>query len=170
MLVRNRTGVVQVLAGAGIALPPDKWVDIPYDQAVRLYRQRTVDMEMPEDTSDFLWKNAEGTHLYWMSPFSMGDGYATAAENMVHALVGQGLNVHIAACWFVSKYGLRVDTIEMLDRVLPGMMKVGLCMATPGEFKKIPTPYKIGLTMYEADDPLHNLPEWRQSHTIGSQS
>jgi len=34
-------------------------------------------------------------------------------------------------------------------------------MATPGEFKKLPTPYRIGLTMYEADDPLKNLPQWR---------
>jgi SAM-dependent methyltransferase len=35
-------------------------------------------------------------------------------------------------------------------------------MATPGEFKKLPTPYRIGLTMYEADSPLGVHPEWER--------
>jgi len=34
-------------------------------------------------------------------------------------------------------------------------------MATPGEFVKLPTPYKIGLTMYESTNPLENHPEWK---------
>jgi len=35
-------------------------------------------------------------------------------------------------------------------------------MATPGEFRKLMTDYRIGLTMYEADNPLQIHPEWRR--------
>jgi hypothetical protein len=36
-------------------------------------------------------------------------------------------------------------------------------MATPGEFSKLITPYRIGLTMYEADEPLKLHPEWARN-------
>ena len=40
-------------------------------------------------------------------------------------------------------------------------MDVGVCMATPGEFRTLPTRYRIGFTMYESADPLTKYPEWK---------
>jgi len=164
MRVRNRTGVTQV-APRGSYLLPDVWLDVPeevsYADAIWLHTQRMADLDDIQDTKDLLWKSPEGTYLYWLSPFSMGDGYATAAENLVHALKGQGCQIGIHQCWFFSTDGLRAKTIEMLRMPITKLYRVGLCMATPGEFKKLPTPYRIGLTMYESDSPLVNLPEWK---------
>lgn len=129
--------------------------------AIWMHTHRMGDLGGIEDSEDLLWKSPEGTHLYWLSPFSMGDGYATAAENLVHALKGQGCQIEIHQCWFVSLEGLRPETVEMLQRPVRRVHRVGLCMATPGEFRKLPTPYRIGLTMYESDDPLRNMPEWK---------
>jgi len=164
MRVRNRTGVTQI-APKGSFLPPGIWLDVPeevsYADAVWLHTQRMADIADIQDTEDLLWKSPRGTYLYWLSPFSMGDGYATAAENLIHALKGQGCQIEIHQCWFLTTEGLRTETIEMLRKPATELYRVGLCMATPGEFKKLPTPYRIGLTMYESDNPLINLPEWK---------
>ncbi len=161
MLVRNRTGITQMCSPPGITLLPNEWTEVPYEVAMLLWRKRLVDVSPDATHEKYLWKEPDGTYLHWLSPFSMGDGYATAAENMVHALVAEGVKIFISQCWFVGKYGLLKKTVKMLDEGLPGPMRVGLCMATPGEFQKLPTPYRIGLTMYESDDPLANVPEWR---------
>ena len=166
VLVHNITGKRQTLSPAGIRLEPDQWLEVEYQQAIALHKFRVVELVLPSDTSNWLWKESDGTHLYWMSPFSLGDGYATAAEHMVHALVRLGLKLSVAHCWFLSRFGLLMETCNMLDKPLPGPHKVGFCMATPGEFRKLPTPYKIGLTMYEADDPLYNHPEWRHDCAV----
>jgi len=164
---RNITGVVQVDAHTGVQLKPGEWVDLTYEVALSLWRARAVELKSPEDLKGHLWKAPDGAlYLFWMSPFSMGDGYATAAENMVLELARQGVAIQITPCWFVSRHGLQQETVNRLETPHPGPIKVGLCMATPGEFKKLPTPYKIGLTMYEADDPLHNMPEWRHDCTV----
>ena len=165
MRVRNRTGVTQV-APRGSYLLPGVWLDVPgevsYVDAVWMSTMRMADLADIQDAENLLWKSQEGTHLYWLSPFSLGDGYATAAENLVHALKGQGCQIEIHQCWFLSKDGLQTETLEMLNEgAATTLHRVGLCMATPGEFKKLPTPYRIGLTMYESDSPLVNLPEWK---------
>jgi len=155
MLVRNKTGVRQSCSTHQVSLPPDVWTEVPYAAAVHLWEQRLVDIR-PGKISAY-----SKEHIHWLSPFSMGDGYATAAENMVHALIAQGQKLHISQCWFVVKDGLDPRTIEMLAREPKEPALVGICMATPGEFHKLPTPCKIGITMYEADDPLETHPEWR---------
>lgn len=163
MRVRNRTGIPQIAPG-GSLFPPGIWCSVPgevsWPDAIWMHTQRMGDLIGIHDSEDLLWKSNNGTHLYWLSPFSVGDGYATAAENLVHALKGQGCQIEIHQCWFREDYGLRPETLEMLRRPVQGVHRVGICMATPGEFKKLPTPYRIGLTMYEADDPLANNPEW----------
>ena len=169
MEVRNSTGRTQVDSASGTVLPPmplGEWTDLPYEVAMRFWRMRKADIRQPDQMQGHLWKESDGMHIFWMSPFSLADGYATAAENMVLALVRQGVHVHAAACWFASMYGLQMDTVKMLQTPHPAPMKVGICMATAGEFRKLPTPYKIGLTMYETDNPLENLPEWRHDCSV----
>ncbi len=155
MFVRNKTGVRQSCSTHQVSLPPDVWLEVPYAAAMHLWERRLVDIRHGK-ISDY-----STDYLYWLSPFSMGDGYATAAENMVHALIGQGQELHISQCWFVVLDGLDPTTIEMLDREPLEPALVGICMATPGEFHKLPTPCKLGITMYESDDPLATHPEWR---------
>jgi len=48
----------------------------------------------------------------------------------------------------------------MLNRPQQHAHMVGLCYATPGEFAKLPTDYRVGLTMYEASDPREKYPHW----------
>ena len=164
MRVRNGTGVIQVFGSPSFKAMPGVWYRVPEElslqQAMFGYKHRLLEMQFEGDERDMLWKTADGTHVHWMSPFSLGDGYATAAENMVHALIRNGMKLFIQQCWFVSTDGLLPETVRMLKEPIPGIMRVGVCMATPGEFRKLPTPYRIGLTMYEADDPLKIHPEW----------
>ena len=152
--VRNVSGVTQVIGGC--ALPPRVWKrvpeDVPLDAAWRAYQYRTR-------LADLEFVGGEG--VFWMGPFSMGDGYATANENMVWELINQGVNVFAHPCWFSMDDEVSDRTKELLRRPIPGPMSVGVCMATPGEFHKLPTPYRIGITMYEADEPLDLHPEWR---------
>lgn len=131
--------------------------------AIWMHKHRLADLADIPDSEDYLWKSEAGTHLYWMSPFSLGDGYATAAESTVHALRSIGCIAELHQCWFLSTDGLLPDTIALLKRQdeTIGLHRVGLCMSTPGEFRKLPTPYRIGLTMYESDDPLKNNPQWK---------
>ncbi len=173
MWAKNVTGVLQVHAKSGTQLVPGEWVNLPYQIALALWKIRVCELrecepgEEPEERAEYLWKTKGGNlHLFWMSPFSLGDGYATAAEQTALELARQGVKISIAPCWFVSRYGLDPETLKRLDKPHPGPIRVGLCMATPGEFKKLPTPYKIGLTMYEADDPLRNMPEWRHDCSV----
>src|SRR4030042_2544208 len=113
-------------------MPPDTWMDVPEPVALRWWRARVAELHS-DDMSGRLWKETDGTHLFWMSPFSLADGYATAAEVMVHALARNGLKMHVASCWFASKHGLQQHTVDMLETGL-SPCKVGVCMATPGEF------------------------------------
>ena len=165
MEVRNRTGRIQVDSLSGAILPLGEWTEVSQEAGMRLWRMRKVDVRHPEDMGNKLWKEPDGMHIFWMSPFSLADGYATAAESMVLALARNGLHMQVAACWFASLYGLQNETVTMLRASHTAPCKVGICMATAGEFRKLPTPYKIGITMYESDDPLENLPEWRHDCT-----
>jgi len=165
MLVRNFTGIKQRDSLSGVVIHPDEWTDLPYDAALKFWRLRVAELD-DSQSPDRWWKEPDGTHIFWTSPFSLGDGYATAAESMVLALLRQGLKLHLAQTWFGQMYGLDKRIVDGLREVHPAPMQVGICMATPGEFNKLPTPYKIGITMYEADNPLENLPEWRHECRI----
>lgn len=162
MRLRNYTGLTQVLGGT--IVPPDTWMKVPeqigYQPAFDAEAKRLVELEItPEDNG--IWKDNEGTHILWRSPFSQGDGYATAAEATVLALLRAGLKVRMQYSWFLEETGLDPVTIQKLKEPDYRRYQVGVCMATPGEFRKLFTPYRIGLTMYEADNPLETHPEWR---------
>jgi len=146
-----------------ITISPGGRAEIPRAMAFSLLKAGIVDLELPLDADDmYLWRDEQGTiTLLWLSPFSIGDGYATAAENMVDSLLQLGIQLAVRNCWFLVTHGLRPHVVELLKRPLDDLYRVGICMATPGEFHKLPTPYKIGITMYETTDPLIRHPEWR---------
>ena len=152
--VRNVSGTTQIIDG--YALPPRIWKSVPEDISLSAawkayqYQSRRADLEF-----------TEGDGVFWMGPFSMGDGYATANENMVWALIEQGVDIFAEPCWFRLEDELSDRTRQLLQKPLTKPMRIGVCMATPGEFHKLPTPYRIGVTMYEADEPLDLHPEWR---------
>jgi len=164
MRVRNITAIVQVAPG-GSLLPPAAWLEVPtqvsYDDAIWMLTRRMADIDDVEDSEDLLWKQNGQTHVYWLSPFSMGDGYGTAAENMLLALTKLGVNIFARQCWFIDRTCLDDVTKAKLRENVTRLYRVGICMATPGEFVKLPTAYRIGFTMYESNDPLEIHPEWR---------
>lgn len=160
-MVRNRTGVTQVFAVENVVLQPGEWATLPRQRAYQLRSAGIVDLYLPSDPGCYLWRDGRGAHVYWMSPFSLGDGYGTGAEHTVNSAIDLGLNAKLAACWFLEERGIQLRTLKNLKQPPSSAYLVGICMATPGEFKKLPTPYKIGFTMYESTNPLRHHPEWR---------
>ena len=80
---------------------------------------------------------------------------------MVLALTKLGVNLFVRQCWFIDRTALDDVTRAKLNEDITGLYRVGICMATPGEFTKLPTAYRIGITMYESDNPLEIHPEWQ---------
>jgi len=161
--VKNITGKRKRYPGLQV-LEPGVWTPVPQSIAIALRAKGVVEVRLPKELCEtYSWRDGEGNpSLYWMSPFSVGDGYATAAEAMVHALVGQGTKLDVRQCWFGDSKGLQQETLRMLKAPLGKPKLVGVCMATPGEFEKLPTPFKVGWTMYESTDPLRRHPQWRE--------
>jgi len=164
MRVRNTTAITQIAPG-GSRLDPAVWLAVPtqvsYADAIWMLTRRMADINEVEDSEDLLWKQGNQTHLYWLSPFSMGDGYGTAAENMILALTKLGVNLFVRQCWFLDRTALDDITRAKLNEHITELYRVGICMATPGEFIKLPTAFRIGFTMYESSEPLKIHPEWR---------
>ena len=155
MRIRNHTGKHQSFGT--VHIPYGGWLEVGPDSMVATtgYRRGTVDLQLtPNDT-------LRRDIVHWKSPFSLADGYATAAEQMCLALDMLGVPLHMEPCWFDENEGLQEWTIGKLKEDFPGFMDVGICMATAGEFKLLPTRYRIGYTMYESDNPLERYPEWR---------
>ena len=164
--VKNVTGKVQVMSNIHLTLMPGVWSEpVPWDTALWLKARGMAELDesaIPDNRR--VWVDSEEAYnLLWMSPFSVGDGYATAAENIVHCLTSHGVKLSARHLWFLIKEGLLPETISLLEKPIDVPHLVGLCMATPSQFEKLPTPYKIGLTMYEASDPLETHPEWLHS-------
>lgn len=159
MRVKNLTGV-EVRSPKGFQVPASGWIsppkDWPLSDLLFLWRHQMVQME-PEGRQECEWDES----VYWMSPLTIGDGYGTAAENLLLALDATGMRVYAQDCWFVDKNGLRRRTLELLQQKPQKPVGVGLCMATPADFHRLPTYFRIGLTMYEADEPLKRVPEWK---------
>ena len=173
-MVRNvGTHVVENLTGQPQAFHfTDGYIRLPRrgpsDPMSASHAQRLVSMGVAKIIEDLSTPKARAwldknnnPAIHWSSPFSMGDGYATAAESVVHAAIAAGIDVQVDHCWFLVEDGLLPKTVALLKEPKTGDRLVGVCLATPGEFKKISEPYKIGWTMYESTDPLVPHPEWR---------
>jgi glycosyltransferase involved in cell wall biosynthesis len=165
MRIRNATHVKQ--RHKGCVLLPGRWYvvpeEVPPDVAQFLLSQGRATAEYTGDEPEMLYRQEDRLHLRWLSPFSLGDGYGTAAEALVLALDRAGADLAVQQCWFMSREGLNPRLLELLRTSRPEPFRLGLCMATPGEFHKLTTPYRLGFTMYEADDPLAIHPEWKPS-------
>lgn len=161
--VKNITGERIRLPGLR-ALEPGVWTSVPRSRAMVLRTRGLVEVRLPSELrAVYTWEDEQGRPtFYWMSPFSVGDGYGTAAEAMVHALLAQGAKLDVRQCWFGDEGGLSQETLRLLKAPLGPPRLLGVCMATPGEFEKLPTPIKAGWTMYESTDPLHRHPRWRE--------
>ena len=161
--VRNITARMHIMSQEGIVLRPNVWsAPIPAEVAYYLKARGIVEIGEPaSDPEHCKWKDEQGLHLLWMSPFSVGDGYATASEALMHLLRHQGVQIAAKYLWFLDQENLCKETLDLLKKTVSDMYEVGVCVATPGEFGKLPTPYRIGFTMYESTDPLSRHPEWR---------
>lgn len=146
------------VADAGLQLWPDRPTKTDWPGAMNLTDRRLARVVGYDDVNGFHGSDAG---IYWLSPFSQGDGYATAAESMVYWVTQHGFPLSVHYSWFLVEEGLRPETVAMLREPVKEPFSVGVCMATPGEFEKLPTPYKVGFTMYESSGPLRVYPEWR---------
>ena len=153
MKVRNHTGITQVVMGQ--ALPANRWLSVPSDLplpvAMEALRLRTVEVSHAD---------SGGAGLLWMSALSLADGYGTAAENFLLHLKDKIDPLYVRDCWFRLDEGLDPWTLKQLRAPITDLPERGLCMATPGEFRQLPTQVRMGFTMYESDEPLKLHPEW----------
>ena len=162
--VINATTVPQVFQG--YLLPVGQWVTVPLSVAFPLAREGVCFVHPVDLANTARWKFNGKYHVLWLSPFSCGDGYATAAEAIVWGLLQEPkLALDVKSCWFTVERGLRPETIAAARKVAEAPSMVGICMATPGEFRNLPTPYRIGWTMYETSNPLERYPQWRKECT-----
>lgn len=163
MRIRSLTGV-QVSSPNGLKIPEGRWISPPsshdFSDLLWLWRKQMIHVDI-EARRECEWERDGQPSIFWMSPLTIGDGYGTAAENLLLALDEAGAAIYAQDCWFVDKTGLNSRTIELLGTKPNKPIGVGLCMATPADFHRLPTYFRIGLTMYEADDPLKRVPEWR---------
>jgi hypothetical protein len=155
MRYRNHTGKAKVLGGR--LLPYGGWQEVQAAEQVVYDAYRLGYLDLLLSPTDALRTDT----VHWKSPFSLADGYATAAENMTLALDRLGVRLYLEPVWFDDHTGLQPWTREKLREPFGGFCEVGVCMSTPGEFKTLPTRVRVGYTMYEADDPLEKYPEWR---------
>ena len=151
MLVQNVSGVVQV--SREYTLPPGQWVDVELSVADELLRSGIVRVDFTEDPLGI-------PKLFWLSPFSKEDGYGVVASNLLRVLCRNGLNVFPRKCWFDPGEDLDDDVGKLLQEPLPGALQVGFCLAQANHFWKLPTPCRVGYTMYETSGPLERRPEW----------
>jgi len=109
-------------------------------------------------------RDEQGWHVLWKSPFSVSDGYAVAGEHTLAALMGQGVDVLAQSCWFKHPEGLNRETVEKVDPIISKDAvgyQVGIMLAVPRYFDELPTPYRIGWTMWETTDPIvQGHPDW----------
>jgi len=160
--VYNGTGKMQVYSPARIIMRPGVWTPVPPEVALR-YMNRPK-FKVCLEPGHFLWREKDGLHLGWQSPINFLDGYGSTAEDIIEALAAEGIRLHI-----YPVYGRPRSMNPTVRRVLAQTQEsappaIGISYTTPGMFSRLPTPYKIGLTMYESTDPtaIHQFRSWPQ--------
>lgn len=143
--VTNTTGVPQIWDG--YIMRPGK-SDVP-EAVAALVRGREGYLTEPKRPD-----------LYFLAPFKSCDGYGSQAEDLVLAWESLGVDLTVRYLWALEPFGLQQKTLELLKRPETCIHSVGLCLATAGEFHRLPTEYRVGLTMYETSDPSELYPQW----------
>jgi len=100
--------------------------------------------------------------LYWLSPFSLSDGYGVASISYVEALLAHGVSLNVHECWFSVHSALPKELLDKIqaDHNAQLRQRIGVCLATPGAFRRLPTAVRIGYTMYESTQPEKHFPSW----------
>ena len=162
MEVYNGTGTMQVCSPPGHILPPGQWT--PVEVAVGKYYMNRPGFKTRVRAAAFPWREKDGLHLGWQSPINYLDGYGSTAEDMIEGLLEQGVCLHLYPVYGppVTSNPAVQKALARKDEGLPPA--VGISYTTPGTFARLPTPYKIGLTMYESTRPtaLHHQRAWSQ--------
>lgn len=169
--VTNLTGRVQI--HDGVRLPPGRAVAVSAALAARLYGREgyAVTWEATRPWRDVV-SDQGSRRLLWQSPFSVSDGYAVAAEHTLGALRRAGVEICVQDVWFRSEHGLQADTLQALRAARSGTgaeagYEVGLSLALPQYFAALPTPRRIGWTMWETTDPIeHFHRDWPEQTAV----
>jgi glycosyltransferase involved in cell wall biosynthesis len=168
MRIRNRSGVDLALPLGRGTMRPGEAADVRVAGLEAILRQGMADGRIeicaPSEGTNTLWKDKDGLHLLWLSPLSLSNGYGIAAEALAKSLVGQGVNIYAYPSWFewhAKDPMFRAEVDVMLRKSTEEPLQMGIAFVQPGHFRILPTPYRIGYTMYESDNPLETHPEWR---------
>jgi glycosyltransferase involved in cell wall biosynthesis len=148
--VWNGTGILQVCEGQ--VLRPNAWTRVPLSVGRHYFNRPQFEVKLEPDL--YPWKEADGLHLGWQSPINYLDGYGSTAEDMIAALLSLEVRLHIYPAYTdqiaISSPVVR-ETLQNQSRRIPPA--AGISYTTPGTFQFLPTPFKVGLTMYESTDP-----------------
>jgi glycosyltransferase involved in cell wall biosynthesis len=155
--LKNLTSVRKNLSQISRIVMPGDTVDIPVEKAAPFVNREGWEVTFPPEPEE----RAEDSPLalYFLAPFGVADGYGNLAEGILLFLDRAGVRVTARHLWQLNPAGLQRRTLELLHAPLK-MMTVGLCMATAGEFSRLPTAFKVGITMYESTDYRPRHPQW----------
>lgn len=156
----NETRVRKNLSQLGIILGPGESTSVSVNDALSFVNREGWRVHIPPEAGEF--KNAGEMSLYFTAPISVTDGYGNHAEGILLGLDWAGVTLTARHLWQLNPAGLQKRTLQLLQSPIRTVNAVGLCMSTPGEFARLPTAFKVGLTQYESTDyrPVH--PEWTQ--------
>jgi len=135
-------------------------VKVPVTTALQFINRAGWRVDIPPQAAQF--KREGQLSLYFAAPICVMDGYGNHAEEILLGLDRQGVNVTARHLWQLNPTGLQKRTLKLLQAPMRALNSVGLCMATPGEFRNLPTAFKVGLTQYESTDYRWVHPEWTQ--------
>lgn len=173
MHIRNRSGVDLSLPQSGLTLAPGQCTKVSVQGLAGVLRHwmgdGLIELVTPPDAEDLLWKDEAGLHVLWLSPLSVHNGYGVAAEALAASLVNRKVNLYGYPSWFewhAQDPDFRALAHQTLRRATERNLRMGIAFTQPGHFRLLPTPYKIGYTMYESDAPLATHPEWKHECRI----
>jgi glycosyltransferase involved in cell wall biosynthesis len=163
--VYNLTSIRQYFGPYNV--PPGEWAELPYTLAAQL--AGTVDYRA-EDAAlllNYRFRDDDGTHLGWSSPFHYADGYGGAAQDIAKTFLDMGVKLSI----FPRDYdpsraqfgGFPLESWpdrafvphNIVDRLRQPQEQVfyGINMTWPPETDRHPFCRGIGFTMFETTAP-----------------
>lgn len=132
---------------------PGESIDAPYEKAI-LYA-KTPGLRFDYSGGALPFKtNGKVSHVTLNSPLHPTGGYGVIGLNAIAGFLARGVDVSLACplpSWLRDQmYTYRPELIPTIWRPDPFISEVGLGHTTPSEFADIPSPRKIGWTMWEA--------------------
>lgn len=150
--VRNTSGAPVLLTGH-TEIRPGETITIPYNIAMRYVRTPALEFDFSNGTLPY----RDGGAVKWLTfstPLHPSGGYGLIGINAIRGLSQQGVNVSL--CHPVPQW-IRAEIQQQCPDVMPVVTRkerfvssVGLTHSVPVEFSALPSPRKIGWTMWEA--------------------